>query len=50
MSKEPRALDTSGPAGAPAVPGKDEILPSKSRQIDYAHPHWGNHPTTGAQR
>ncbi|HVO17194.1 MAG TPA: protocatechuate 3,4-dioxygenase [Alphaproteobacteria bacterium] len=50
MSKKARALDTSGPAAAPTdTPYKDEVLPIKSRQIDYAHPLWGTYPTTGAR-
>ena len=48
MPKNPIDLDTL--AGNPAdVPFKDEILPIKSRQIDYAHPLWGTYPTTGAR-
>jgi protocatechuate 4,5-dioxygenase alpha subunit len=50
MTQKATALDTSGPAGTPAeVPFKDEILPIKSRQVDYAHPLWGTYPTTGAR-
>jgi len=50
MSKKARSLDTSDRAGAPSqVPFKDEILPIKSRQVDYAHPIWGTYLTTGAR-
>jgi protocatechuate 4,5-dioxygenase alpha subunit len=47
MSQKPASLDTSG--GDAEVPFKDEVLPIKSRQVDYAHPLWGTYLTTGAR-